>query len=87
MPDGETVYPEEKHADQKGMSIEFKFVLFHPHVLLHLFNRVSRSVGFAYPRTEKDVLKNMSFHIEAGQLCVIVGENGAPINAPMHVNY
>ncbi|KAG8699795.1 hypothetical protein FRC08_005099 [Ceratobasidium sp. 394] len=58
MPDGEMIYPEEKNADQKGMSIEF------------------RSVGFSYPGSKREILKNMSFRIAPGQLCVIVGENG-----------
>ncbi|KAG8723724.1 hypothetical protein FRC12_024444, partial [Ceratobasidium sp. 428] len=58
MSDGEVVYPEEKHINQKGMSIEFK------------------SVGFSYPGSSREILKNMSFRIAPGQLCVIVGENG-----------
>ncbi|QRV75041.1 ABC transporter [Ceratobasidium sp. AG-Ba] len=58
MPDGNMAYPEEKYANQKGMSIEFK------------------SVGFSYPNKDRQVLNNMSFRIGAGQLCVIVGENG-----------
>ncbi|KAG8702475.1 hypothetical protein FRC09_004717 [Ceratobasidium sp. 395] len=35
-----------------------------------------KSVNFQYPMTDKLVLKDMSFSIESGQLCVIVGENG-----------
>ncbi|KAG8719201.1 hypothetical protein FRC08_003429 [Ceratobasidium sp. 394] len=58
MVDGTVVYPEEKHKDRKGTSIEFK------------------SVNFQYPMTDKMVLKDMSFSIKSGQLCVIVGENG-----------
>ncbi|KAG8736512.1 hypothetical protein FRC10_009223 [Ceratobasidium sp. 414] len=58
MVDGTVVYPEEKHKNRKGTSIEFK------------------SVNFQYPMTDKVVLKDMSFSIKSGQLCVIVGENG-----------
>ncbi|QRV75056.1 ABC transporter [Ceratobasidium sp. AG-Ba] len=35
-----------------------------------------KSVDFRYPMTDKLVLKDMSFSINSGQLCVIVGENG-----------
>ncbi|CEL55421.1 ATP-binding cassette, subfamily B, bacterial [Rhizoctonia solani AG-1 IB] len=35
-----------------------------------------KSVTFKYPMTDKEVLKDMSFAIGPGQLCVIVGENG-----------
>ncbi|KAF8606642.1 P-loop containing nucleoside triphosphate hydrolase protein [Ceratobasidium sp. AG-I] len=35
-----------------------------------------KSVDFRYPMTDKLVLKDMSFAIDSGQLCVIVGENG-----------
>ncbi|KAH7341765.1 P-loop containing nucleoside triphosphate hydrolase protein [Rhizoctonia solani] len=35
-----------------------------------------KSVNFQYPMTDKAVLKDMSFSIGPGQLCVIVGENG-----------
>ncbi|KAG8759028.1 hypothetical protein FRC12_009861 [Ceratobasidium sp. 428] len=58
MSDGEVIYPEEKYINQKGMSIEFKYV------------------SFSYPRSSREILKNVSFRIAPGQLCVIVGENG-----------
>ncbi|QRW05507.1 ABC transporter [Ceratobasidium sp. AG-Ba] len=35
-----------------------------------------KSVWFTYPHSERQVLRNMSFSIPAGKLCVIVGENG-----------
>ncbi|KAJ1307532.1 hypothetical protein OPQ81_001629 [Rhizoctonia solani] len=35
-----------------------------------------KSVNFKYPMTDKAILKDMSFSIGPGQLCVIVGENG-----------
>ncbi|CAE6355230.1 unnamed protein product [Rhizoctonia solani] len=56
--DGDVAYPDEAHADQKGMAIEFK------------------DVSFGYPSAPNKVLNSLSFKIEPGQLCVIVGENG-----------
>ncbi|CAE6410279.1 unnamed protein product [Rhizoctonia solani] len=35
-----------------------------------------KSVNFQYPMTDKVALKDMSFSIGPGELCVIVGENG-----------
>ncbi|KAF8698290.1 P-loop containing nucleoside triphosphate hydrolase protein, partial [Rhizoctonia solani] len=56
--DGFISYPDEAHARQKGMAIEFK------------------DVSFGYPSALKKTLNKLSFKIEPGQLCVIVGENG-----------
>ncbi|OJA13412.1 hypothetical protein AZE42_05944 [Rhizopogon vesiculosus] len=36
-----------------------------------------KNVSFQYPGAEKYALQNVSFKIEAGQLCVIVGGNGS----------
>ncbi|KAJ6569472.1 P-loop containing nucleoside triphosphate hydrolase protein [Mycena capillaripes] len=36
-----------------------------------------RNVSFRYPGSNKDVLRNISFKILQGQLCVIVGANGS----------
>jgi ABC-type multidrug transport system fused ATPase/permease subunit len=36
-----------------------------------------RNVSFQYPGAERYALRNVSFKIEAGQLCVIVGTNGS----------
>ncbi|KIM85375.1 hypothetical protein PILCRDRAFT_817381 [Piloderma croceum F 1598] len=36
-----------------------------------------RNVSFKYPGTEKYALKNVSFKIEPGHLCIIVGANGS----------
>jgi ABC-type multidrug transport system fused ATPase/permease subunit len=39
---------------------------------------LSRDVSFKYPGMEdKYAIKNVSFKIEAGQLCIIVGFNGS----------
>ncbi|KAG8680664.1 hypothetical protein FRC09_018062, partial [Ceratobasidium sp. 395] len=58
MKDGDVLYPDDEHRENKGAVIEF------------------RGVNFTYPMTKKPVLKDLSFTINAGQLCVIVGENG-----------
>ncbi|RPD56247.1 P-loop containing nucleoside triphosphate hydrolase protein [Lentinus tigrinus ALCF2SS1-7] len=36
-----------------------------------------RNVSFKYPDAEKCALRNISFSVEPGQLCVIVGSNGS----------
>ncbi|KAJ6569697.1 P-loop containing nucleoside triphosphate hydrolase protein [Mycena sp. CBHHK59/15] len=36
-----------------------------------------RNLSFRYPGSNTDVLRNVSFKIHAGQLCVIVGANGS----------
>lgn len=36
-----------------------------------------QGVGFRYPLTDKDVLKNVSFKVTSGQALALVGENGA----------
>ncbi|RPD56235.1 P-loop containing nucleoside triphosphate hydrolase protein [Lentinus tigrinus ALCF2SS1-7] len=36
-----------------------------------------RNVSFKYPDAEKYALRNISFSVEPGQLCVIVGSNGS----------
>ncbi len=38
---------------------------------------VCRNVSFKYPKSDSYALKNISFKIEQGQLCVIVGTNGS----------
>lgn len=61
----------------KGLSIEFKYGTLFLFVGSRLNPPLSRNVSFKYPGTSKFVIKNMSFTIKPGQLCVIVGENGA----------
>jgi len=59
--DGGLPFPENAQDLREGVSIEF------------------RNVTFQYPNSESKryVLKNASFKIEKGQLCVIVGTNGS----------
>lgn len=49
-----------------------------PHVLSRVPSTITlANVSFHYPKTEVEVLKNISFAIERGQRVSIVGENGA----------
>lgn len=59
--DGKMPFPESTQDLRHGLSIEFK------------------NVSFGYPKNEENrfALKNASFKIEQGQLCVIVGANGS----------
>ncbi|CAE7198365.1 unnamed protein product [Rhizoctonia solani] len=38
---------------------------------------IFKKVDFIYPSTSKPVIRDMSFKVDPGQLCVIVGENGS----------
>jgi ABC-type multidrug transport system fused ATPase/permease subunit len=46
---------------------------------MRLMAGLFRNVSFKYPRSDSEryVLKNASFKVESGQLCVIVGTNGS----------
>ncbi|KAJ2926715.1 hypothetical protein H1R20_g10365, partial [Candolleomyces eurysporus] len=59
--DGHIPFPENQMDLSQGISVEFK------------------NVSFSYSDSDKSelALKNASFKIEQGQLCVIVGENGS----------
>ncbi|TFK38612.1 P-loop containing nucleoside triphosphate hydrolase protein [Crucibulum laeve] len=59
--DGNIPFPEDTASIEQGLSIEF------------------RNVSFSYPGSTPDewALRNVSFKIEKGQLCVIVGANGS----------
>lgn len=39
--------------------------------------RLCRNVSFRYPGSEQYALRDVSFKLSAGQLCVIVGANGS----------
>ncbi|KAJ7453361.1 P-loop containing nucleoside triphosphate hydrolase protein [Mycena galericulata] len=59
--DGDTPYPRADVDTSKGMEVEF------------------RNVSFAYPgdKSKESALRDVSFHIPAGSLVVIVGANGS----------
>lgn len=46
-------------------------------ILPDIMDIVFESVCFRYPGTERDVLKNLSFHIKMHENIAVVGENGA----------
>jgi len=87
--DGVVPYPQTKDSGEKeaidgdtGVKIEFKYVAaLYSTLLASLANteylRFCRDVTFSYPDAPRPALQNMSFKIEPGQLCVIVGENGS----------
>ena len=44
----------------------------------HVGHRIEfKNVSFRYPGTKRDVIKNVSFEINAGESVVLVGLNGA----------
>lgn len=75
--DGDVSYPGSTSTDL-GMKIEFRRVPPSSVSLYHVLrsNEFSRSVSFTYPQKGTPALQDLSFTIEPGQLCVIVGENG-----------
>ncbi|KAF8446437.1 P-loop containing nucleoside triphosphate hydrolase protein [Boletus edulis BED1] len=73
--DGNISFPEDQQALRHGISIEFRRVLV---CSIHkLTSHDPRNVSFRYPGSESYALRNISFKIGAGQLCVIVGVNGS----------
>ncbi|KAH8799552.1 P-loop containing nucleoside triphosphate hydrolase protein [Flagelloscypha sp. PMI_526] len=63
VPDGRVPFPENARPITSGTSLELK--------------QHYRDVSFTYPGAAKPALQNVSFVIERGQLCVIVGSNGS----------
>lgn len=74
--DGVDRYPLNIPTDSSeiGMRVEFRLVF---EFFLKTFHDLThRNVSFRYPSAEKCSLKQVSFKIEPGQLCVVVGANG-----------
>lgn len=74
--DGTVSFPEDSRSLTSGISVEFRYVLCS---FCHLVFRVaevfdffvhSRNVSFRYPGSENFALRDVSFKIEKGQLCV-----------------
>ena len=75
--DGSEPYPENKQTLSTGIAFEFMWVHFFPGYwesgnVFHF-----RDVSFKYPGSDHYAIRNVSFKIEAGQLCVLVGFNGS----------
>ena len=68
--DGKISFPEDRQTLKSGMSVEFRSVFFEPphHGTPH--SSSNRNVSFKYPGSETLVLRNVSFKIDKGQLCV-----------------
>lgn len=74
--DGTVSFPEDSRSLMSGIAIEFRYVLFS---FCHFIFRVaevfdflvhSRHVSFRYPGSEIFALRDVSFKIGKGQLCV-----------------
>lgn len=73
--DGTISFPEDSRSSASGISIEFQyalciFCLRFPDTEEFWFFRAPRNVSFRYPGWETFALRNVSFKIEKGQLCV-----------------
>ena len=70
--DGTVPFPENQQSIRDGISLEFRYVVFRPQFLqiVHVDNLL-RNVAFKYPGSEKYALRDISFRVEQGQLCVI----------------
>lgn len=64
-------YPEDKEKIRAGTAVEFSYVgsfsVRNVHLTVLPFDR---NVSFTYPGSDFKALDNVSFKIEAGQLCV-----------------
>ena len=76
--DGIKPYPEDAAQVKSGMAIEFRYGPSR-FVNLDIYVLYCRNVSFKYPGIEGDryAIKDVSFRVKTGQLCVIVGFNGS----------
>lgn len=68
--DGDIHFPEDSQSLRSGMSVEFRFVLSEPPCHRTPHSPPDRNVSFKYPGSENMVLRDVSFKIDKGQLCV-----------------
>lgn len=68
--DGNISFPEDRESLKSGMSVEFRSVFTDSpyHRAPHLPS--NRNVSFRYPGSETLVLRDISFKVDKGQLCV-----------------
>jgi ABC-type multidrug transport system fused ATPase/permease subunit len=66
--DGDTPYPENSQALHHGVSLEFRC----PQSVCFLMGWLTphRNVSFKYPGADMYAVRNVSFKVEAGELCV-----------------
>ncbi|KAH8996470.1 P-loop containing nucleoside triphosphate hydrolase protein [Lactarius hatsudake] len=68
--DGTIPFPENAQSISDGISLEFRCTL-------GVASGIHRNVSFRYPGSEQYALRDVSFKVLPGQLCVIVGSNGS----------
>ncbi|KAH9069742.1 HlyB/MsbA family ABC transporter [Lactarius deliciosus] len=74
--DGTIPFPENAQSISDGISLEFRYFAYFPHIRQHRFG-IHRNVSFRYSGSEQYALRGVSFKVLSGQLCVIVGSNGS----------
>ena len=67
--DGTTPFPENQQSIRDGIAIEFRY-FYRFSVDFLAFIQVSRNVSFRYPGSEDYALRDISFKVNPGQLCV-----------------
>ena len=71
--DGTVPFPENQQSIRDGISLEFRYVVLRPQFLQIVYvDDLLRNVAFKYPGSEKYALRDISFRVEQGQLCVII---------------
>lgn len=71
VPDGRISFPEDSRSLASGIEVEFRYVSWTSPPLRQLrLLWISRNVSFRYPDKEDFALRDVSFKIEKGQLCV-----------------
>jgi ABC-type multidrug transport system fused ATPase/permease subunit len=68
--DGNTSFPEDRQSLQSGISVEFRSVFIEPSYYKTPHSFPDRNVSFKYPGSETLALRDVSFKIDKGQLCV-----------------
>lgn len=68
--DGNISFPEDRQSLTSGMSVEFRFVHLEPPNRRAPHSSLTRNVSFKYPGSERMVLRDVSFKIDKGHLCV-----------------
>lgn len=68
--DGNIRFPEDRQSIRSGMSVEFRFVLCEQPHHRTTHSSPDRNVSFKYPGSETMALRDVSFKIDKGQLCV-----------------
>ena len=72
IPDGTVPFPEDASQIWNGISMEFRYVgsFILAKEVAKSFCVVARNVSFKYPGADQYALRNVSFSLDPGQLCV-----------------